>query len=102
MTTLALPRNCDRAAARALLPDIQDAIGPQPLVIDASAVERIGQAMLQVLVAAARSDSGITLAAPSSAFAEAAALTGLAEVLGCEAAALPAPLPSQRRSGHEG
>jgi anti-anti-sigma regulatory factor len=91
VTTISLPRNSDRAAARALLPDIRDAIGPQPLVIDASAVERIGQAMLQVLIAAARSDSGITLAAPSSAFAEAAALSGLASALGCEDALAAAP-----------
>ncbi|MCU0946663.1 MAG: STAS domain-containing protein [Porphyrobacter sp.] len=84
MTTLVLPRTCDRAAARALLPDMRDAIGPQPVVVDASAVERIGQAMLQVLVAAARSESGITLTAPSRAVLEAAALTGLSGVLGCE------------------
>lgn len=84
MTTIALPRTCDRAAARALLPDIRDAVGPQPLIIDASGVERIGQAMLQVLLAAARSDSGITIPAPSAAFAETAALAGLAAALGCE------------------
>ena len=84
MTTLVLPRTCDRAAARALLPDMRDAIGPQPVVVDASAVERIGQAMLQVLVAAARSESGITLTAPSRAVLEAAALTGLSGALGCD------------------
>jgi anti-anti-sigma regulatory factor len=93
VTTIALPRTCDRAAARALLPDIRDAVGPQPAVVDASAVERIGQAMLQLLVAAARSESGITLAAPSTAFAEAATLAGLAAVLGCEAGE-PAALTS--------
>lgn len=94
MTIIALPHTCDRAAARALLPDIRDAIGPQPLMVDASAVERIGQAMLQVLVAAARSESGITLTSPSAAFADAAALTGLTATLGCEDAAT-APQESQ-------
>lgn len=90
MTIIALPSTCDRAAARALLPDIRDAIGAQPLTVDASAVERIGQAMLQLLVAAARSESGITLTAPSGAFIDAAALTGLTAALGCEdAVAVP-------------
>ncbi|MGY6637455.1 MAG: hypothetical protein ABS49_07100 [Erythrobacter sp. SCN 62-14] len=84
MTTLALPPNCDRAAARALLPDIRDALGPHSLTIDASAVERIGQAMLQVLVAAARSESGITIARPSAAFTEMLRLTGLDSVLASE------------------
>ncbi|MGY6550527.1 MAG: STAS domain-containing protein [Erythrobacter sp.] len=81
MTTITLPRTCDRAAARALLPDIRDALGPHPLMIDAGAVERIGQAMLQVLVAAARSESGISIAAASPAFAETLALTGLEQAL---------------------
>jgi anti-anti-sigma regulatory factor len=84
MTTLVLPPTCDRAAARAILPDIRDALGPAPLTIDASAVERIGQAMLQVLVGAARSDSGITIACPSAAFAEVLRLTGLDTVLASE------------------
>lgn len=84
MTIFALPPTCDRAAARALLPDIRDCLGPHPLMIDASAVERIGQAMLQVLVAAARTESGIAIASPSAAFAEALALTGLDTVLASE------------------
>lgn len=84
MTIFALPPNCDRAAARALLPDIRDGLGPHPLTIDASAVERIGQAMLQVLVAAARTESGIIIAAPSTAFAEVLELTGLDTVLANE------------------
>lgn len=84
MMTFTLPANCDRAAARALLPDIRDGLGPHPLMIDASAVERIGQAMLQVLVAAARTESGITIASPSAAFAETLQLTGLDTVLANE------------------
>lgn len=90
MTTIALPPTCDRAAARALLPDIRDGLGPHPLVIDASNVERIGQTMLQLLVSAARSDSGITLAAPSNACCEALVLAGLDKVLGCDLG-VPAP-----------
>jgi anti-anti-sigma regulatory factor len=94
VTTITLPRCCDRAAARALLPDIRDAVSPQPLTIDASEVERIGQAMLQVLVAAARSESGIAIAAASRAFAEALELTGLDKALACEIAADSAEEPA--------
>lgn len=95
MTTIALPPNCDRAAARALLPDIRDALGPRPVAIDASAVERIGQAMLQVLVAAARSDSGITLVSPSAALVDALALTGLDAALANEIGEAARTRPSE-------
>ena len=84
MTTLTVPALCDRAAARALHPDIRDAIGNDPLVINASKVERIGQAMLQLLVSAAQSDAGITLEEPSPAMQEALRLSGLVRVLGNE------------------
>jgi anti-anti-sigma regulatory factor len=84
VTILVLPPTCDRAAARAFLPDIRDALGPNPMIVDASEVERIGQAMLQVLVAAARSDSGITIASPSAAFTEVLRLSGLDQVLASE------------------
>ena len=82
MTTFTLPAVCDRAAARALHPDLRDAIGNAPLTIDASAVERIGQAMLQLLVAAARSEAGIILAAPSPFVIEAVERAALMPVLG--------------------
>lgn len=84
---LTLPALCDRAAARALHPDIRDAVGNDPLVIDASQVERIGQAMLQLLVAAANTESGITIQSPSAAVIEAMRVAGLDTVLGEEIAA---------------
>jgi len=54
-----------------------DALGPTPVLIDASAVERIGQAMLQLLLSAARTEGGITLVGSSEAVREAIRLTGL-------------------------
>lgn len=74
---ITLPPICDRSAATALYPEFAESLGPVPLAIDASRVERIGQAMLQVLVSAARSEGGIVVQAPSPAFSAALALTGL-------------------------
>jgi anti-anti-sigma regulatory factor len=84
MNTITLPAICDRAAARALHPDLRDAIGPQRLVVDASAVERIGQAMLQLLVSAASSEAGIAIRTPSEAFVAALHLAGLWHVIGAD------------------
>lgn len=86
MPPLVLPETCDRAAARALYPDISDALGPSALTIDASKVTRIGQAMLQVLVAAQKTEGGIAVIATSSEFDAALALTGLGETLAEDAA----------------
>ena len=71
---IALPPICDRSAASALYPEIAEALGPAPLMLDASKVERIGQAMLQLLVSASRTESGIAISAvhPSSSTATAA------------------------------
>jgi anti-anti-sigma regulatory factor len=52
-----------------------------PLAVDASKVERIGQAMLQVLVSAARSEGGIAVQHPSPAVTAALALTGLEQIV---------------------
>lgn len=79
MNMITLPACCDRAAAMALYPDICDALGPTALSVQASAVEKIGQAMLQLLLAAARSDGGIDISEPSTAFTDAVRLTGLCE-----------------------
>lgn len=84
MNTLTLPAICDRAAARAIQPEMCDAVGSEELIVDASGVERIGQAMLQVIVAAARTESGITLKTPSDPFRTALRLAGLDESLGAE------------------
>jgi len=74
---ITLPNLCDRAAAAALYPELTEALGTAVLAVDASQVVRIGQAMLQVLVSAARSESGIAIHAPSIAFSAALRMTGL-------------------------
>lgn len=84
MTTVTLPSVCDRASARALLPELRDAIGSDPLVVDASKVERVGQAMLQLLLSAARSEAGITLREPSDALRTALQMAGLTSELGAD------------------
>lgn len=81
MNTLALPENCDRAAAKAIYTDLCEGLGPAPLAIHADDVEKIGQAMLQVLVAAHASDGGIVITQPSPAFCEAVKLAGLESLL---------------------
>ena len=80
MSTILLPARCDRAAAEALLPDFQAALGSGALNIDAGATQQIGQAMLQLLVSARRSCDRTTIQ-PSPALLEAARLTGLEAVL---------------------
>ena len=81
MQTITLPSKCDRAAASALFPELCDALGAQPLTVDAAEVDRIGQAMLQLLVSAGRTDGGITLTNPSEAFTAAVRLAGLDAIL---------------------
>lgn len=78
---ISLPPICDRSAANALYPEFAESLGPTPLGVDASRVERIGQAMLQVLVSAARSEGGIAIHQPSAAFTAALALTRLDHVV---------------------
>lgn len=86
MITLTLPAHCDRAAAKALYTDISEALGPSVLSIDASRVEKVGQAMLQVLIAASKCDGGIAITGPSSVFRETVKLTGLDALLAEEPA----------------
>ncbi len=74
---IALPPVCDRSAAAALYPELAESLGATPLGIDAGRVEKIGQAMLQLLVSAAKSEGGITIHQPSPAFTAALELTGL-------------------------
>ncbi len=81
MNTISLPAQCDRAATKALYTDICEALGPAPLSIDASAVTKMGQAMLQLLVAANASDGGIAICDPSRAFSDAVKLAGLETLL---------------------
>lgn len=78
---ITLPPICDRSAAGALYPELAESLGPAPLAVDAARVERIGQAMLQLLVSAARSEGGIAIHQPSPAFTAALRLTGLEHVV---------------------
>ena len=84
---MTLPKICDRAAARVLQPELRDALDTTAMVLDASEVERVGQAVLQLLVSAARSEGGIELRNPSEAFSDALKLAGLETVLAKEIAA---------------
>ena len=84
MNTVTLPAICDRAAARALHTEFCEGIGPEKLGVDASAVERIGVAMLRLLVSAATTESGVSLRAPSEPFMKSVRLAGLEDILGCE------------------
>ena len=76
MTAITLPPRCDRAAAEALLPALRAAADKGRMAIDGTAVEQVGQAMLQLLASARCSGSGASIA-PSPALAEAARMTGL-------------------------
>jgi len=76
MPIIHLPARCDRAAAQALLPELQAALGSGPLQIDASATEQVGQAMLQVLLSARRTGEGAQIT-PSPALRHTARQAGL-------------------------
>lgn len=80
MPAIPLPARCDRAVAQELLPHMLDQIDQGPLQIDASEVQQIGLAMLQLLVSARRSGSGAKIT-PSPAVLDAARLTGLDTIL---------------------
>ena len=80
MTTIILPTRCDRAAAEALLPEMQAALGSGALAIDGSAAAQVGQAMLQLLVSARFSGVSVAIS-PSPELREAASLVGLASTL---------------------
>lgn len=81
MNTVHLPSHCDRAAALALYPELLEAMGAKATPIDASKVERLGQPMLQLLVSAATSGSGIALRDPTPQFLDAIRMAGLGELL---------------------
>lgn len=80
MRKIVLPARCDRAAAEALLPEFQAALGSGPLSVDASETQQIGQAMLQLLLSARRTGEGAAII-PSDALRETARLTGLENAL---------------------
>jgi hypothetical protein len=80
MTTITLPPRCDRAAAEAMLPELQAALGAGALTIDGSAARQIGQAMLQLLASARISGNGAEIIA-SPGLRDAARLAGLEATL---------------------
>ena len=80
MTTIKLPPRCDRAAIQAILPDFVAAQSAGQFAIDASDVEQVGQAALQLLVAARKAGPGAPIKA-SAALRDAAQITGLSAVL---------------------
>ena len=81
MNPIILPNNCDRTAAKSLHPEVCDALGPSPVTIVASDVERMGFAMVQLLVSAARSEGGIALTDPSEPVREALRIAGFTSLL---------------------
>ncbi len=80
MTTIKLPPRCDRNSVVALLPEFVAAQAGQRVTIDATEVEQVGQAALQLLVSARGTAEGATIE-PSAALIDAAQLAGLTEIL---------------------
>ena len=80
MSTINLPADCDRNNAAQLLEQLRAANG-SVAQLDGSAVAQIGQAMLQVLLAARCDQPSLTIVNPSSALAEAAQLAGVSHAL---------------------
>lgn len=58
MAKIILPAACDRSAVRALVPEFVAALDHGRIEIDASKVEKAGQALLQLLVSARRTGPG--------------------------------------------
>jgi anti-anti-sigma regulatory factor len=78
MTTIEFPKRGNSKEAARLMDEI-NATGDEPLVLDASKTELLGQACAQLLIALGRSDRDIQLVATStfSAQLEAAGITSL-------------------------
>jgi anti-anti-sigma regulatory factor len=91
--TLALAASLDMTAASALALDLTGVRG-QPLILDASAVRRLGGQCVQLLLAArmAWSMDGVSfeIADPSPEFAEALALMGCPDLIPAAPAQEPA------------
>lgn len=86
MTNYALPANCNREAALSLLAFLTEAADGK-VSIDAASVEKIGQPMLQVLLAARAGGTDVVVSKPSPALREAAALVAVENHLLAEQAA---------------
>lgn len=85
MSSITLPSKCDRQAAELLYVDLAEAAASNaidtPIVLDASKVEQMSHAALQLLVSAARTGAGIDIQSPSHAFLKASELTQLNHIL---------------------
>ncbi len=81
MQIIELPSHCDRAAAAALHPEFLAAAGEKATKVDASKVERLGFAVMQLLVSADHTEGGIALNAPSEPFVDTLRLAGLETLL---------------------
>lgn len=81
MSKIDLPAHCDRSSASALLPEFTEAVGDTPIAVNASNVERLGLAVLALLVSAEQSGAGITLLNPSQSCRDALELAGLNALL---------------------
>jgi anti-anti-sigma regulatory factor len=85
--TVTLPPRLDRSAAASLAPVIATAIRDGAVVLDGRAVERIGQAGMQLLLSAratARAAGAVLSIEPSLAMHDAACLAGLDQLLFAE------------------
>ncbi len=82
MTAFPLPAILDTAAAPALRDALAERLAAgEPLSLDGSAVERIGQACLQVLIAAQATGAGFAITDASPALSDMTALAGLSPLL---------------------
>jgi len=77
---IVVPANANLAAAETLLPQLQAAAIAGHVTVDASQVTAVGQAMLQLLLAAAQSSAGLRITAASEAFRERIEQLGLKEL----------------------
>lgn len=83
--TFALPAILDLHAVAALLPALRDAAAIGRVRLDGAAVERVGQAGLQLLLSATHpAAASATLVACSAALRRAAELAGVDHLLGTE------------------
>ncbi|MFA5990196.1 MAG: STAS domain-containing protein [Sphingomonas sp.] len=88
MKTIPLPAHCDRAAAAALVDDLNAAIDGGPVTIDGGAVTRIGQSMMQLIISAqktAQARGHVLEVMPSDAMRETCGMVGLGDTICSEA-----------------
>ena len=87
MQAIQLPPRCDRASTNLVYPELIEMQNDDAIKIDASKVEQIGQAMLQLLASTAKAGEGVEVTEASDAFREAVQLAKLEDLLNLEDAA---------------